>query len=98
MREVIAKWRTFLDSFEEGPLSQGGILMDLEALSRGLLLIEAGIAVVGLLLLRRPERLSDVPRTGNLLWLRILGFWLHLAFFGAAISLGGAVLGWTGSY
>jgi small-conductance mechanosensitive channel len=71
------------------------VLMDFELISRVMLVLEATIALVGLILLRRPQRLADVPRAGSLMWVRVLGGWLYLALFGVAISLAGAVLGWT---
>jgi potassium efflux system protein len=71
------------------------LLMDFDALSSLLLAVEAALATVGLLLLRRPEQLARVPRPESLFWVRILGGWLHFTLFGAAISLAGALLGWT---
>jgi len=71
------------------------VLMDFEIISRSMLAAEAAIALAGLILLRRPRRLAEVPRPESLFWVRVLGVWLHLALFGAAISLVGAVFGWT---
>jgi small-conductance mechanosensitive channel len=71
------------------------ILMDFEILSRSLLALEAALALVGLILLRRPRHLANVPRPESLLWIRVLGGWLHLVLLGAAISFVGAVFGWT---
>jgi potassium efflux system protein len=70
------------------------VLMDFEFITRVILILEAGTALAGLIWLRRPERLAEVPRTESLFWVRGLGAWLHLALFGAAISLVGAVFGW----
>lgn len=71
------------------------VLLDFEFITRVLLVLEAGIALAGLIWLRRPERLAEVPQPDRIFWIRGLGAWLHLALFGAAISLVGAVLGWT---
>ena len=71
------------------------ILMDFEILSRSLLALEAAMALVGLILLRRPKHLANVPRPESLLWIRVLGVWLYLVLLGAAISFVGAVFGWT---
>jgi potassium-dependent mechanosensitive channel len=71
------------------------VLLDFEFAARVMLVLEAGIALAGLIWLRRPKRLAEVPRPDRLLWFRILGMWLHLVLIGAGISLGGAILGWT---
>jgi small-conductance mechanosensitive channel len=71
------------------------VLMDFEIISRSMLALEATMALVGLILLRRPSRLAEVPRPESLIWVRVLGVWLHLALFGTAISFLGAVFGWT---
>ena len=71
------------------------VLMDFEALARSMLVLEAGIAMIGVLWLRRPERLSEVPRPANFVWIRVIGAWLFLALLGSTLSLGGATLGWT---
>jgi small-conductance mechanosensitive channel len=71
------------------------VLMDFEIISRSMLALEAAMALVGLILLRRPSRLAEVPRPENLIWVRVLGVWLYFALFGAAISFLGAVFGWT---
>jgi small-conductance mechanosensitive channel len=71
------------------------VLMDLEALAHLLLVVEAIIALAGLIWLRRPGRIAEIPRSQRIAWVRGLGLWLHFALFGAAISLIGSVLGWT---
>ena len=71
------------------------VLMDFDALSHLLLVLEASIGLTGLIWLRRPGRLAEIPRSQNLFWVRVLGLWLHLSFFGAAISLVGSIFGWT---
>ena len=71
------------------------VLMDFEILSRSLLTAEAAMVLVGLILLRRPGQLAQVPRPESLIWIHVLGGWLHLALFGAAISFVGAIFGWT---
>jgi small-conductance mechanosensitive channel len=71
------------------------VLMDFEILSRSMLTLEAAMGLVGLILLRRPGRLAQVPRPESLIWVRVLSGWLHLALFGTAVSFLGTVFGWT---
>ena len=50
---------------------------------------------MGLFLLRRPERIAEIPHGLDVIWFRLLGAWLHLALVGAAVSSAGAIFGWT---
>lgn len=72
-------------------------LIEVPAVDRALLTLELAAGLAGVLWLRRPARLQQIPRrAAESAWLRLLGRWMALVAAALGVGLGAALLGYTG--